>query len=255
MDPPFFWGGSLSLVLVVLAWLLQLFRFVQVTWVSWTFCLGFLSHDFQCFIGSSEWVGTYVSVLSCLLFGCVFVRPFFCEQQLLASAFEAPRSCLALALRFFLDGFMVRTRCPSISRFRLGFSFPSFRSGGSSFGDIFLSFLFCHFCFSFLPFRLDLSSLGLVVTFQSSLLCFCSDLLFLFSSGFPASTWSDVLRRSCSLFLFEVFLSAFEISFSGRPFFFLGVEVWPGPSIFSPALGSVDSSLGSGKIRSSVLGI
>ena len=53
----------------------------------------------------------------------------------------------------------------------------------------FLSFLFCHFCFSFLPFRLDLSALGLVLTFQSSLLCFCSDLLFLFSSGFPASTW------------------------------------------------------------------
>ena len=34
MDLPFFWGGSLSLVLVVFAWLLQLFRFVQVTWVS-----------------------------------------------------------------------------------------------------------------------------------------------------------------------------------------------------------------------------
>ena len=61
-----------------------------------------------------------------------------------------------------------------------------------------------------------------------------------------------MLRRSCSLFLFEVFLSAFEISFSGRPFFFLGVEVWPGPSVFSPALESVHSSLGSGKIRSSV---
>ena len=62
---------------------------------------------------------------------------------------------------------------------------------------------------------------------------------------------SGVLRSSCSLVLFEVFLSAFEISFLGRPFFFLGVEVWPGPSVFSPALGSVDSSLGSGKIRSS----
>ena len=137
MDPPFFWGGgSLSLVLVVLAWLLQLFRFVQVTWVSWTFCLGFLSLNFQCFAGSSEWVETYVSVLSCLLFGCVFVRTVLCEQLLLALAFEAPQSCLALALRFFLDGFMVRTRFPSISRFRLGFSFPSFGSGGASFGDI-----------------------------------------------------------------------------------------------------------------------
>ena len=39
-------------------------------------------------------------------------------------------------LRFFLDGFMVRTRCPSISEFRLGFSFPSFGSGGTSFGDV-----------------------------------------------------------------------------------------------------------------------
>ena len=74
MDRSFFLAGSLSLVLVVLAWLLQLFCFIQVTWVSWTFCLGFLSLDFQCFVGSSEWVETYVSVLSCLLFGCVFVR-------------------------------------------------------------------------------------------------------------------------------------------------------------------------------------
>ena len=66
----------------------------------------------------------------------VCLSGLFYEQQLLASAFEAPRSCLALALRFFLDGFMVRTRCPSISKFRLGFSFPSFGSGGASFGDI-----------------------------------------------------------------------------------------------------------------------
>ena len=57
---------------------------------------------------------------------------------------------------------------------------------------------------------------------------------------------SGLLRRSCSLFfLFEVFLSAFEtqITFADRSFFFLGVEVWLGPSVFSPALGSVDSSL------------
>ena len=60
----------------------------------------------------------------------------FCEQLLLALAFEAPWSCLALALRFSMDGFVVRTRCPSISKFRLGFSFPSFGSGGTSFGDI-----------------------------------------------------------------------------------------------------------------------
>ena len=85
---------------------------------------------------SSEWVETYISVLSCLLFGCVFVRTVFCEQFLLASVFEAPWSFLALVLRFFMDGFMVRTQCPSISRFRLSFSFPSFESGGASFGDI-----------------------------------------------------------------------------------------------------------------------
>ena len=57
MDPPFFFfwgGGALSLVLVILAWLLQLFRFVQITWISWTCLLGFLSLDFQCFTGSSE---------------------------------------------------------------------------------------------------------------------------------------------------------------------------------------------------------
>ena len=35
-------GGSLSLVFVVLAWLLQLFRFVQITWFSWTWLLRFL---------------------------------------------------------------------------------------------------------------------------------------------------------------------------------------------------------------------
>ena len=50
--PSFFWGGggTLSLVLVVLAWLLQLSCFVQVTWVSWTFCWGFFTLDFQCLL-------------------------------------------------------------------------------------------------------------------------------------------------------------------------------------------------------------
>ena len=50
--PSFFFlgggGGCLSLVLVVLAWLLQRFCFVQVTWVSWTFCWGFFPLNFQC---------------------------------------------------------------------------------------------------------------------------------------------------------------------------------------------------------------
>ena len=63
---------------------------------------------------------------------------------------------------------------------------------------------------------------------------------------------SGVLRRSCSLFFFfECFYRPSKL-LESRPFFFLGVEVWVGPSVFSPALGSVDSSLGSGKIRSSV---
>ena len=173
---------------------------------------------------------------------------------------------------------MVRTSCPSISEFRLGFSFPSFGSGGTSFGDILWTFFSvtvffssvclvsfgcgygCHalawiLCrrFSFLPFRLDLSGLGVVVPSQSlQFLCFWSDLLFLFLLVFLRPPGSGVLRRSCSLFfLFEVFLSAFEVTFS-CPFFLLGVEVWLGPSVFSPELRSLDSSFGSGKIRSSV---
>ena len=47
--------------------------------------------------------------------------------------------CFALALLsnlLFLGGFMVRTRCPSISEFRLGFSFPSgLFVGRASFGQ------------------------------------------------------------------------------------------------------------------------
>ena len=51
-------GGSLSLVLVVLAWLLQLFLVVQIAWISWTCLLMCLSLDFQCFTGSSEEIKT-----------------------------------------------------------------------------------------------------------------------------------------------------------------------------------------------------
>ena len=65
MDSPFLGGGgggggglSLSLVFVVLAWLLQLFHIVQITWFFWTCLLRFLSLDFQCFTGSSEEVET-----------------------------------------------------------------------------------------------------------------------------------------------------------------------------------------------------
>ena len=92
----------------------------------------------------------------------------------------------------------------------------------------------------------------MVVPFQSLLYTFGQTSTSYFLRDFLRPPGSGVLRRSCSLFLFEVFLSAFETTFSGRPFFFLGAEVWLGPSVFGPALGSVDTSLGSGKIRSSV---
>ena len=51
--------------------------YLQVTWVSWTFCWGLFPLDFQCFAGSSEWFAIYVSVLSCLLFGCALFRTVF----------------------------------------------------------------------------------------------------------------------------------------------------------------------------------
>ena len=80
---------------------------------------------------------------------------------------------------------------------------------------------------------------------QSSFLCFVLT-SFYFLQVVLCPPGSGVLRRSCSLFfLIAVFLSAFEITFSCHPFCLLGVEVWLSPSVFSPALGSVDSSLGS----------
>ena len=108
--------------------------------------------------------------------------------------------------------------------------------------------------FFFLPFRLDLSGLGVVVPSQSLHSCaFALTSYSYFLQVFLLPPGSGVLRRSCSLFFyFEVLLSAFEITFSCRPFFFLGGEVCLGPHVFSPALGSVDSSLGSGKISYSV---
>ena len=80
MDPPFFFfggggGGSLSLVLVVLAWLLQLL-----------FCPG------------DGFLGLFAGV-----------------SLLSTSSVAGSSGWFALALRFSLDGFMVRTRCPSIS--------------------------------------------------------------------------------------------------------------------------------------------
>ena len=56
---------------------------------------------------------------------------------------------------------------------------------------------------------------------EASFLCFCSDLLSSFPQDFLLPPGSGVLRRSCLLFFFfVVFLSAFEISFSSRPFLF-----------------------------------
>ena len=187
-------GGGLSLSLVlVLAWLLQLL-FCPGNLGFLDFLLGFLYSRLPVFPGSSEW--------------------------------------FALALRFSMDGFMVRTRSPSI------FFALSLLS---------LLFLFLFF-FSFLS-PGSVWSWCVCAFSEASFLCFCSDLL----SSFPRDF---LLRRSCLLFFFfEVFLSAFEISFSSCPFlffFFFGGEVWPGPSVFGPALCSVDSSLDSGKIRASV---
>ena len=148
---------------------------------------------------------------------------------------------------------MVQTRCPSISKFRFGFSFPSFGSGGASFGDILWAFSSVTFVFPFFPFTWICLVLVWLCLFSLLFCAFALTSSSYFLRYFLRPPGSGVLRRSCSLFfLFEVFLSAFKITFSGRPFFFLGVEIWLGPSVFSPALGSVASSLGSGKICSSV---
>ena len=69
----------------------------------------------------------------------------------MASAFCALLRCFALALLltlFFLGGFMVRTRCPSISKFRLGFSFRlvGLVAALSLVGAILLASSFCHRC-------------------------------------------------------------------------------------------------------------
>ena len=173
----------------------------------------------------------------------------------MASAFKAPRSCLALALRFFLDGVMVRTCCPSISKFRLGFSLVTF-----------FDILVCHCYFSFLsvgmlamlwlgffmgvfpffPFAYDLSGLSVVGSSQSLLSCafaltssFCC--AFALTSSFCcafALTSSfcffqvvrrppgfGVLRRSCSLFSFCSFSVGLRDYFLVSSFLLFGVEV------------------------------
>ena len=109
-------------------------------------------------------------------------------------------------------------------------------------------FFYFYFCFSFFLFAWICLVLGCLCLYGGFFFVLCSDLLSFFPRDFLLPPRSGVLRGSCLLFFFfEVFLSAFEISFSSRPFLFFGGEVWPGPSVFSPALGSVDSSLGSGK--------
>ena len=130
-------------------------------------------------------------------------------------------------------------------------------SFGCGYGCRALAWIFAGI-FPFFPFAWICLVLVWLCLLSLQFLCFSSVLLLLFSSGFPASTWFGCVSQVLFfVFLFEVFLSDFEIDFeipfSCHPFFFLGVEVWLGPSVFSPALGSVDSSLGSGKIRSAVL--
>ena len=212
-------GGPLSLVLVVLAWLLQLFCFVQVTWVSWTFCGGLFPLDFQCLL--VVWSG--------LRYHCVSLwMGLWCGHAVL------PIPSFDLVFLFHLLGQVVLAL---VKFFVLSL----------------LSLLF-FFCFSFLPFCLDLFGLGVFVPFRRLLFCAfvqTSSSSFLRDVLLPPG--SGVLRRSCLfLFFFEVFLSALEISFSSRPFFFFGGEVWLGPSVFGPALGFVDSSFGPEKICSSV---
>ena len=114
-----------------------------------------------------------------------------------------------------------------------------------------LLFLFLFFFSSLLPG--SVWSWYVCAFSEASFLCFCSDLLSSFLRGFLLPPGSGVLRRSCLLFFFfEVFcrLSRFLSRVVLSSFF--GGVVWPGPSVFGPALGSVDSSLGSGKIRASV---
>ena len=105
------------------------------------------------------------------------------------------------------------------------------------------------FCFSFLPFRLDLFGLGVFVPFRRLLFsAFALTSSSSFLRDFLLPPGSGLLRRSSLLFFFfEVFLSAFEISFSSRPFFSFGGEVWLGPSVFGPALGSVTLLLALGR--------
>ena len=74
---------------------------------------------------------------------------------------------------------------------------------------------------------------------EGSFLCFCSDLVSSFPRDFLLPPGSSVLRRSCLLFFFfEVFLSAFEISFSlsFHLFFFFFLEGRSGLGLLSSVL-------------------
>ena len=83
-----------------------------------------------------------------------------------------------------------------------------------------LLFLFLFFFSSLLP--RSFWSWCVCAFSEASFLCFCSDLLSSFPRDFLLPLGSGVLRRSCLLFFFfEVFLLAFEISFSVPFLFFL----------------------------------
>ena len=76
-------------------------------------------------------------------------------------------------------------------------------------------------------------------------MCFCLTSSSSFLRNFLLPPGSGVIRRSCLLFFFfEVFLSAFKISFASRPFFFFGGEVWLGSSVLRSVLGTLLLALG-----------
>ena len=197
MDPPFFFlgggegGGSLSLVLVVLAWLLQLFCFVQVTWVSWTFCWGFFTLDFQCcwefgVVCTSLWMGLWCghAVLPFPSFDLVFLFHLLGQVALALVTFFA-LSLLSLLFIFY-------------------FFFISSLSPGSVWSGCVCAFSEA----SFLCFALTSSPLFLGIScFRHIPVCFAG----------PVFYSSSSLRFFCRLsrFLSEVVLSSFLEGRSG----------------------------------------
>ena len=125
-------------------------------------------------------------------------------------AFCAPLRFFALALRLillFLGGFIVRTRCPSISKFRLGFSFSSFSSIAALawFGATPLAFSFCHLC-SFFCVVWNPVAASMVAILWSGILYW---LILSFPSPWPVWSWCGCsFSESCaSCWLFGPLLS------------------------------------------------